>query len=65
MKQMGLLCRKGMSILFISSELEEVVRTSHRIAILRDRHKIAEMDNHNVSQQDIMQAIAGGVPNEK
>ncbi|GIP20638.1 sugar ABC transporter ATP-binding protein [Paenibacillus sp. J22TS3] len=65
MKQMGRLCQKGMSILFISSELEEVVRTSHRIAILRDRHKIAEMDNHNVSQQDIMKAIAGGIPNEK
>ncbi|MNY19043.1 Galactose/methyl galactoside import ATP-binding protein MglA [compost metagenome] len=65
MKQMGLLCKKGMSILFISSELEEVVRTSHKIAILRDRHKIAEIDNNHISQQDIMKAIAGGVPNEK
>ncbi|KRF42339.1 sugar ABC transporter ATP-binding protein [Paenibacillus sp. Soil787] len=59
-KQMALLCEKGMSILFISSELEEVVRSSTRIAVLRDRRKIAEIDNDGVSQQDIMQAIAGG-----
>ncbi|MFD0693205.1 sugar ABC transporter ATP-binding protein [Paenibacillus sp. GCM10027628] len=59
-KQMALLCEKGMSILFISSELEEVVRSSTKIAILRDRRKIAEIDNDGVTQQDIMKAIAGG-----
>jgi simple sugar transport system ATP-binding protein len=49
-----------MSILFISSELEEVIRSSNRIAVLRDRFKAAEMENRNLSQQELMSAIAGG-----
>ena len=28
--------------MFISSELEEVLRTSHRIVVLRDQKKVAE-----------------------
>src|SRR5205085_6389639 len=31
------LCRKGMSILFISSELPEVLRVSDRMVVMRDR----------------------------
>ncbi|AFH60417.1 sugar ABC transporter ATP-binding protein [Paenibacillus caseinilyticus] len=54
------LCEKGMSIVFISSELEEVLRVSHKIAVLRDRHKVTEIVNEDISQQHIMQAIAGG-----
>lgn len=59
-KQMSLLCSDGMSILFISSELEEIVRSTHRIAVLRDRRKIKEIQNNGITQQDIMVAIAGG-----
>jgi simple sugar transport system ATP-binding protein len=59
-KQMARLCENGMSILFISSELEEVIRSSNRIAVLRDRFKAAEMENRNLSQQELMSAIAGG-----
>ncbi|WP_322923240.1 sugar ABC transporter ATP-binding protein [Paenibacillus campi] len=54
------LSRQGMSFLFISSELEEVVRVSDRIAILRDRHKVTELTDEQMNQQQIMQAIAGG-----
>lgn len=32
-------CRKGLAILFISSEMSEVLRVSDRIAVLRDRPK--------------------------
>ncbi|HEY4298525.1 MAG TPA: sugar ABC transporter ATP-binding protein, partial [Paraburkholderia sp.] len=35
------LCANGLSILFISSEISEVLRVSHRVAVLRDRRKIA------------------------
>jgi monosaccharide-transporting ATPase len=35
---------KGMAVLFISSELEEVVRVSGRVAVLRDRKKVGELD---------------------
>jgi len=51
------LAEEGKSCLFISSELDEVQRTSHRIVVLRDRHKVAEFDG-DVDQQTIMQRIA-------
>lgn len=54
------LSRQGMSFLFISSELEEVLRVSDRVAILRDRRKVKEISEKDMSQQQIMQAIAGG-----
>jgi simple sugar transport system ATP-binding protein len=53
------LCRRGMAVLFISSELEETVRCSDRVAVLRDRHKVAELAGERVSEQAIMQTIAG------
>jgi simple sugar transport system ATP-binding protein len=42
---------------FISSELEEVVRTSHRIVVLRDHEKVTEFSGE-VDEHQIMQAIA-------
>ena len=52
------LSEKGMSILFISAELAEVVRCSHRIAVMRDRVKIGELRGDAINEQKIMQAIA-------
>ncbi len=49
---------EGKSILFISSELEEVLRTSHRIVVLRDRKKAAEYAG-DVSDQTLIQTMAG------
>lgn len=54
------LSQKGMSVLFISSELEEVLRVSERIAVLRDRRKVKEMSGEEISQRNVMKAIAGG-----
>ncbi|MBA2937536.1 sugar ABC transporter ATP-binding protein [Paenibacillus sp. CGMCC 1.16610] len=54
------LSQKGMSVLFISSELEEVLRVSERIAVLRDRKKVMEMSGEEISQRNVMKAIAGG-----
>ena len=50
--------REGMAILFISSELEEVVRASQRVVVLRDRRKVGELAGADVSEQRIMQMIA-------
>jgi simple sugar transport system ATP-binding protein len=52
------LADEGMACVFISSELEEVLRTSHRIAVLREREKVAEFSGE-VDEHTIMQAIAG------
>ena len=52
--------RMGMAILFISSELDEVVRTSQRVVVLRDRRQVAQLAGGQISEQAIMQAIASG-----
>jgi simple sugar transport system ATP-binding protein len=54
------LCAKGLAILFISSEVSEVVRVSHRIAVLRDRRKVAEISGEGVSEDQVYRLIAGG-----
>jgi monosaccharide-transporting ATPase len=57
-KLMGRLTTEGMAILFISSDLEEMVRNSHRVAVLRDREKVAELSREQISESNIMHAIA-------
>src|SRR5690625_4955543 len=55
------LSEEDMSILFVSSELEEVLRTCKRIAVLRDRELVSEIENSDqIVQQDIMKEMAGG-----
>lgn len=54
------LSRKGMSVLFISSELEEVLRVSDRVAVLRDRRLVQTMGAGELSHENVMKAIAGG-----
>ncbi|MEV4535264.1 sugar ABC transporter ATP-binding protein [Asanoa sp. NPDC049518] len=51
----------GMAVLFISAELEEVLRLSHKVAVLRDRRLVAELDNSDGLDTDrVMAAIASG-----
>ena len=47
-------------MIFISSEFEEVLRCSTRIAVLKDKVKIAELRGDEMSESTIMQTIAGG-----
>ena len=54
------LSQDGMAIIFISSEFDEVIRCSNRIAVLRDKTKIAELSGDEINEQSIMQKIAGG-----
>jgi galactofuranose transport system ATP-binding protein len=49
---------EGKACVFISSELEEVLRTSHRIVVLREREKVAEYSGE-VDENTIIHAIAG------
>lgn len=55
------LAGEGMSVMFISSEVEEMIRTCTRMAVLRDGSKIGELEEHELDQSSIMKAIAGGV----
>jgi galactofuranose transport system ATP-binding protein len=53
------LARRGMSVVFISAELEEVLRLSDRLVVMRDRRKIDERPNDDLSVSDILEIIAG------
>ncbi|MCJ7832745.1 MAG: sugar ABC transporter ATP-binding protein [Actinobacteria bacterium] len=53
------LADEGVTIIFISSELDEVVRLSERIVVLKDHRKIAEIDNGpDVTSATIVTIIA-------
>ncbi len=50
---------KGISVVFISGELSEMVRTCSRVIIIRDHEKVTELNDDEISAAHIMQAIAG------
>ncbi|MET0449434.1 MAG: ATP-binding cassette domain-containing protein, partial [Aeromicrobium sp.] len=49
----------GMTVVFISAELEEVVRLADRVVVMRERRKIAERVNDDLVVADILRIIAG------
>jgi monosaccharide-transporting ATPase len=53
------LARKGMSVVFISAELEEVLRLSDRLVVMRDRRKVDERPNDDLSVSSLLEIIAG------
>jgi len=53
------LCRKGMSILFISSELPEVLRVSDRMVVMRDRKACGEYRRGDLDETSVLHVIAG------
>ncbi|MDR1569070.1 MAG: sugar ABC transporter ATP-binding protein [Oscillospiraceae bacterium] len=53
------MCGGGMAVIFISSELDEIIRCSNRILIMRDGVKAGELPGENCTQPDIMRIIAG------
>ena len=59
MNEILALARRGLAVLFISSEMDEVVRVSDRIVVLRDRSKIGELPG-DASEQKVYHLIAGG-----
>jgi simple sugar transport system ATP-binding protein len=54
------LCADGMGILFISSELEEVLRDSHRVIVMRDRKQVGELNGSEITSQQLLNTIAAG-----
>ena len=54
------LADEGKAVTFISSEIEEMLRTCSRMAVLRDGKKVGEIEEEDLSQESIMKAIAGG-----
>ena len=54
------LASEGMSVTFISSETDEMLRTCSRLIVMRDRKKVGEITGEDLTQSKIMDTIAGG-----
>ncbi len=53
------LASKGMSCIFISSELEEMERCCNKMFVLRDKNIVSKLEGEEISQSAIMKQIAG------
>ncbi len=53
------LAADGMAVVFISAELEEVLRLADRVVVMRDRRKVAEQVNDGLEVSDVLRTIAG------
>ncbi|MDT0572526.1 sugar ABC transporter ATP-binding protein [Streptomyces sp. DSM 3412] len=55
------LSEDGMSVLYIAAELEEILRLSHTIGVLRDRKLVARLTNGpEITTSKILETIASG-----
>jgi galactofuranose transport system ATP-binding protein len=59
MQRVLALCGDGMAIVFISAEIPEVLATSHRVVVLRDRRKVAELPAAGLDEARVMAIVAG------
>lgn len=53
------LAKEGMSVTFISSETDEMLRTCSRLVVMRDRKVVGELSGEDLTQNKIMSTIAG------
>ncbi len=49
-----------MAVIFISSEMDEMLRCCTRMAVFSEKQKLGELEGDEISEQKIMKMIAGG-----
>lgn len=54
------LAEEGMSLTFISSEIDEMLRTCSRLIVMKDREIVGELSGMDVTEHDVMSMIARG-----
>ncbi len=54
------LAEDGMSLTFISSEIDEMLRTCSRMIVMKDREIVGELSGMNLTEQNVMRVIAKG-----
>jgi len=54
------LAEDGMSLTFISSEIDEMLRVCTRLIVMKDREIVGELSGMSLTEQDTMQMIAQG-----
>lgn len=58
------LANQGMSVIFISSEIDEMIRSCSRIVVLHEKKLIGELSGEEINENTIMNTIAGGIDDE-
>ncbi len=56
----GTLVAKGLSVVFVSSELDEVVAVSHRVVVMHDRRTTLELAGEAMTERALVEAISTG-----
>ena len=56
------LAAAGMGILFVSSELEEILGMSDRTIVMHEGHISGELSRDELSEEAVMQLATGGLP---
>lgn len=54
------LAEDGVCVTFISSEIEEMLRTCSRLIVMKDRSIVGELAGESLTERDVMHVIAGG-----
>jgi len=57
-RQVAELSSRGLSVIFISSELEEVLRLAQRVLVMRDRRPIGVLDSRAVDVDGLIDYMA-------
>jgi simple sugar transport system ATP-binding protein len=52
-----------MSLTFISSEIDEMIRTCSRLIVMKDREIVGELRGSELTESDVMTVIAQGGKN--
>ncbi len=55
------MCGEGVSVIFISSELDEIIRCSNRIVVMRDGKQVGVVNGEGCTQQTLLNIIANGM----
>jgi general nucleoside transport system ATP-binding protein len=56
---LSMLVAEGLSVIFISHKLDEVLRVCQRVVVLRQGRKVAQAPTHNCSQAQLAQWMVG------
>jgi len=59
-KQVLKLSKEGVSVTFISSEIQEMLNVCTRLVVMKDRKIVGELKDEQLTQDCIMKTIAGG-----
>jgi ribose transport system ATP-binding protein len=58
------LAKSGVAVILVTSDLQELIRVSHRILVMRKGSIVKEFDSGNVTQSDVLEAASGLVEKE-